>query len=88
MDSLTQTRREGIYSLIHCDQSVEVGGNTSSNVIPAPLILLDSFMSREEHGLGRKQATRCPPQEQGEVYDTTSADPAALSAMELVRTIA
>ena len=28
------------------------------------------------------------PTEQGEVYDTTSADPAALSAMELVRIIA
>jgi hypothetical protein len=26
--------------------------------------------------------------EQGEVYDSTSANPAALSAMELVRTIA
>jgi hypothetical protein len=29
-----------------------------------------------------------PPHEQGEVYDATSANPAALIAMELVRTIA
>ncbi|OAF17984.1 hypothetical protein AXW67_05545 [Bradyrhizobium neotropicale] len=69
--------------------SVDVAEPAHSNVIRAPLIPLDSFVAREEHSEGRKSATRnVQPQEQGEVYDATSANPAALIAMELVRTIA
>jgi hypothetical protein len=56
--SPTRTLPEGIYSVIRCGQSVAMGWNASSNVIPGRLIPLDSFVSREEHRNGRKQATR------------------------------
>ncbi|OAF04928.1 hypothetical protein AYJ54_23200 [Bradyrhizobium centrolobii] len=70
-------------------RNVTVAEQAPANVIATPLISLDSFVSQEEHTEGRKTATRnVQPQEQGEVYDATSANPAALIAMELVRTIA